>query len=118
MAFDQRSAGPGLWTRDKASALGPMIASIGFVGAGATMLAGLLMLAVRLQPDTGHGEDIGGGLALVILTILMCIFACLGFGAGIARLSLAVGRRKRLWSSVSLGLTLTGVACAVVSWLI
>ena len=118
MAFDQHSTGARLGTPGKEGRLGPMITSVGLVGAGATLLLGLLMLAVRLQPDTGRGEDIGGGFALVFLTILICIFACLGFGAGTARLSLAVGRRQRLWSFACLALALAGVACALASWLI
>ncbi len=118
MAFDPSPTGARLGTPDKEGALGPMMTSVRLVGAGATVLLGVLMLAVRLQPDTGHGEDIGGGFALVLLTILICIFASLGLGAGIARLSLAVGRPRRFWSFACLGFALAGVACAVASWLV
>ena len=79
-----------------------------------TLLLGLLAMAVRLQPDTGHGEDIGRPLGIAVLLPLTCLAACLGLGVGVGCLAM-LRQRGRVLPMLGIALTLAGLTCALLA---
>jgi hypothetical protein len=105
-------------TRKGSTFLRGLVGVFASAGAIATLLLGLVLVGIRLQPDTGHEEDISGGIALAYFSLSGCISLCAGLGGGIGSLAFSTTRRGRLASQALIGLTLAGFACGVASWLV
>ena|SRR5438132_2289285 len=94
--------------------LSTRVGTLALVGGLGTLMLGALALAVRMEPDTGHGEDIGRGFALAFLLPIMALTACLGLGAGVGGI---VGAKRwgRRASCGALVLVFIGTMCAAIA---
>jgi hypothetical protein len=91
---------------------GILVSALAAAGALATFMLGVLIFVIHLQPDTGHGEDIGVPIAIAALLPFLVISAFLGVGAAMGGFALSTGR-ARLAPVAAIVLTLVGVSCAV-----
>jgi hypothetical protein len=89
------------------------VCALAVIGGLATLVLGLMLLAVRLTPDTGHGEDIGGFIVFAVAVPYLAISAFLGVGTGIGGFALSTGR-SRLVPAVGILSTVVGIALAIV----
>src|SRR5438093_445095 len=87
--------------------LGFVVSAFAAMGGLASLVLGLLILLIRFVPDTGHGEDIAGMMAIVVLLPFAVISAFLGVGAGIGGVALLTGH-GRIVPTAAIALTLIG----------
>jgi hypothetical protein len=89
-----------------------LLTALAIAGGLAALLLGLLLFDVRITPDTGHGEDIGGFIAFAVALPFLAISAVLGVGTGLGALALSTGR-GRLAPTAAIVLALIGLALAL-----
>jgi hypothetical protein len=90
-----------------------ILCSFALIGGIATLLLGLLLLMVRLTPDTGHGEDIGGFIVFAVTVPYLAISAVIGVGTGIGGLGVSSGR-ARIAPVVGIVATVLGIGFAMI----
>ena len=89
------------------------LGAIAVGSATAALLAGTFALGMRLQPDTGHGEDIGRPFGFAASFVVLIPAACVGLGAASGYTVLG----KRWWRRAVVSATLILVAAGVLTFI-